>query len=314
MMHYFYFCSFIFKIRTLKQIYFTAICITLFFNNGFSQDINPRVSDYKRADSIALSIPKNKKYSVDDLSLILTKDLTTDHEKCRVIFRWITENIAYSFSNKTGDVQKVLQKRVAVCMGYAALFQAMCRKAGLECETVTGFAKITPEDIGVKLTKSNHSWNIIKLYGTWYLIDATWAAGNYTNKFVKDFDESYYLSDPRFLILSHYPEDSKYQYLDTIISAETFIRYPIVYSGLMKNKLQLKTIPDGKLKRDVKIQFSTTSSIANMYGMFEGDKVSTVLEYKSNNSDYFVDYKLPLISRGNYTFFVNGKAVFGFRK
>ena len=314
MMHYFYFCSLIFKIRTLKRIYFTAICITLFINNGFSQAINPRVSDYKRADSIALSIPKNKKYSVDDLSLLLTKDLTTEHEKCRVIFRWITENIAYSFSNKTGDVQKVLQKRVAVCMGYAALFQAMSRKAGLECETVTGFAKITPEDIGVKLTKSNHSWNIIKLYGTWYLIDATWAAGNYTNKFVKDFDDSYYLSDPRFLILSHYPEEPKYQYLDTIISAETFIRYPIVYSGLMKNKLQLKTIPDGKLKRDVKIQFTTSSTIANMYGMFEGDKVSTVLDYTSNNSEYFVDYKLPLISRGNYTFFVNGKAVFGFRK
>jgi hypothetical protein len=286
----------------------------LFVDLCFSQEINPREFNYQKADSIALHLAKSKKYTVDELTVLLTKDVTTDIEKYRVFFRWITDNIAYSFSNKTGDVDKVLQKRVAVCMGYAALYQAMCRKAGLECETVQGFAKIAPEDIGAKLTKTNHSWNIIKLYGKWYLVDVTWAAGNYNRKFVKDFDGSYYLTEPRYLILSHLPEDSKYQYLDTLISTETFIRYPIVYSGLMKNQMNMKFIPDGKLKKELKVQFTSSQTISNVYGMFEGDKISTPLEFTSNKGEYQVTYKLPFMSKGGYTFFVNGKAVFGFKK
>jgi len=280
----------------------------------FSQDINPREFDYRKADSIALHLPKSKKYSVDDLTILLTKNLNSDIEKYRVIFRWITDNIAYSFSNKTGDVEKVLQKRVAVCMGYAALYQAMCRKAGLECETVQGFAKIATDDIGTKLTKTNHSWNVITISGKSFLVDATWAAGNYNGKFVKDYDESYYLTEPRYLILSHLPEDSKYQFLDTLISTETFIKYPIVYSGLMKNKMNLKFIPEGKLKKELKVQFSTSETISNMYGMFDGDKISTPLEFTSDKNGYQVALKFPFMSKGGYTFFVNGKAVFGFKK
>lgn len=298
----------------MKSYFLVFILFFSIVEHCFSQDVNPREFDYRKADSIALSMTKSKKYTADELTLLLTKDLTTDIEKYRVIFRWITDNIAYSFSNKTGDAEKVLQKRVAVCMGYAALFQAMCRKVGLECETVQGFAKIAPEDIGAKLTKTNHSWNIIKLYGKWYLVDVTWAAGNYNRKFVKDFDESYYLTEPRYLILSHLPEDPKYQYLDTLVSTESFIRYPIVYSGLMKNKMNMKFIPDGKLKKELKVQFTSSQTISNVYGMFEGDKVSTPLEYTFNIDEYQVNYKLPFLSKGGYTFFVNGKAVFGFKK
>ena len=280
---------------------------------SFSQVINPRDCDYAKADSIALSL-KARKYTVDDLMTLLTKDLKTDHEKCRSIFRWITDNIAYSFSNKTRDVNKVLQKREAVCMGYSALFETMCKKAGLECETIAGFAKISPEDIGVKQKQTNHSWNVVKLYGTWYLIDATWAAGDYNRKFTKNFDDSYYLCDPHFLIFSHYPEDPKYQYLDTVVSMETFIKYPIVYSGLIKNRMHLKEVPEGKLKHELLVQFTSTVPVLNVYGMFDGDKVSSILEYTSKNNEYQVEYKFPLFSKGNYSFFVNGRAVFGFKK
>jgi hypothetical protein len=199
-------------------------------------------------------------------------------------------------------------------MGYSALFETMCRKAGIECETVAGFAKIAPEDIGQKQKQTNHSWNVVKLYGKWYLIDATWAAGDYNRKYVKNFDDSYFLTDPKYLIYSHYPEDPKYQYLDTVVSMETFIKYPIVYSGLMKNRMQVKTMPEGKLKHELHIQFTTTVPIVSVYGMFDGDKVSSILEYISHNNEYTIDYKFPLFSKGNYSLFVNGRAVFGFKK
>lgn len=47
----------------------------------------------------------------------------------------------------------------AVCQGYAALFYALCKKAGLPVRIVTS---------------TNHAWNIVKLNGKWYNVDATW--------------------------------------------------------------------------------------------------------------------------------------------
>ena len=300
--------------ESLKRTILVFISLFFIANTSFSQALNPRTANYAKADSIALHLPKENTLDVAVLTRELTKELHSEHEKCRVIFRWITDNIAYSFSNQTRDVTLVLKRRKAVCMGYASLFETMCKKAGLECETVSGYAKTLTTDIGVKPQKTNHDWNVVKLYDKWYFIDATWAAGNYNNKFVKEFDDSYFLTDPKNLILSHFPQDEKYQYLDTAVTMESFLRFPIVYSGYMKNKLSFKTIPDGRLKREMNIQFSTSLPINSVYGMYDNEKHSTSIDYKSlNDTTYSIKYKIPS-GNGDYTIFLNGKAVFGFKK
>lgn len=289
--------------------------ISLFFGCALlAQTIDPLSVSYTHADSIALSVPKNKKIQLDELTRLLVKDLNTDYERYRAIFRWIAENIAYSFANKTRDPQKVLQKRAGVCMGYSALFQIMCQKAGLACETVAGYAKTDVSDIGVKQSKTNHEWNVISLYGKRYLIDATWAAGNYTGKFVKDFDESYFLSDPKFLVLSHYPQDTSYLFLKEKITYDDFIKFPIVYSGFVKNKLNFPSIPDGRLKKDFKMVFYSDVPVESCYGGFYGEKGTISIDISRNDSQYIIQHKFPLMSKGEFTLYVNGKAVFGFKK
>ncbi len=51
-----------------------------------------------------------------------------------------------------------------VCGNYADLYQLLCDAAGLECRTETGLESGEP-----------HAWNLVRVDGTWYHVDATWA-------------------------------------------------------------------------------------------------------------------------------------------
>lgn len=55
-----------------------------------------------------------------------------------------------------------------VCQDYADLYQLLCDITGLECKT-----EIDREYNGV-----GHGWNVVKVDGTWYHVDATWGDGN----------------------------------------------------------------------------------------------------------------------------------------
>ena len=65
----------------------------------------------------------------------LTRDLKTDLEKHRVLFRWICENIKYDMvENKRAVVsagsqkmEAVLRTGLAVCTGYSHLYQELCK-------------------------------------------------------------------------------------------------------------------------------------------------------------------------------------------
>ena len=57
----------------------------------------------------------------------------------------------------------------ATCQGYCVLLYRMLRENGVDCRVVTG---IGVDDGGEQL----HAWNIVKLDGRWYNLDATWDA------------------------------------------------------------------------------------------------------------------------------------------
>src|SRR5438093_2812850 len=99
--------------------------------------------------------------AVDTLAKRLTAFCSTETEKARAIFRWITEHIAYktkgnfnaSFKAEDDDTsvvlkplneriaESVIKKKTAVCDGYARLFKTLCDKAGIRSEIITGYAR-----------------------------------------------------------------------------------------------------------------------------------------------------------------------------
>ena len=55
-----------------------------------------------------------------------------------------------------------------MCLGFASTFQLLMDMAGVECLTVVGAAFDSRED---------HAWNMVRLDGEWYCVDATWDTG-----------------------------------------------------------------------------------------------------------------------------------------
>jgi hypothetical protein len=188
----------------------------------------------------------------------LTAPYTTDLEKVRSVFRWITEHIAYA-SRPRSSVHKsalrykhvpmdtllalksvdeivaytVLQNRTAVCNGYARLFKTLCSYAGIRAEVVTGYARGGSGNIPFR---SNHSWNAVYVDSAWRLVDATWASGfvSFTDEFVKHYDDSYFFPSPEGFIRSHYPEDLKWALLPNPPTLHEFYNTPFKLTAFVK--------------------------------------------------------------------------------
>jgi hypothetical protein len=135
-------------------------------------------------------------------------------------------NIAYDtgafFSNNVKHVEPAdtIESGLAVCGGYAGLFVAIGRKAGLDCEMVTGHGKgigYTPLQPGERpppCKPDGHAWNAVRIDGgEWKLIEPCWGAGNVTTgsqDFNKVFTASHFTMSNDEFGLEHFPKDRKY--------------------------------------------------------------------------------------------------------
>ena len=98
----------------------------------------------------------------------------SDYDKFIAIYDYIVENVDYDDRHLKDDSYKLkytayaaMCNGTAVCQGYATLFYAMCKYAGLEVLMVDGIAQ---NDDGW----GEHAWNLVRIDGYWYQADPTW--------------------------------------------------------------------------------------------------------------------------------------------
>jgi transglutaminase/protease-like cytokinesis protein 3 len=122
--------------------------------------------------------------------------------------------------------EEILQKRKAVCQGYSGLFKALCDEAGIRCELIPGYSKGYGYVPKKSFTNSDHAWNAVFLNNKWHVLDVTWGAGgiNEKQKFVKDFKDEYFLTDPAIFVIKHMPLDPMWQLLDCPVSIQDFAK------------------------------------------------------------------------------------------
>ncbi len=292
-----------------------------------SIQIDPITCDYSKIDSIAINFPKTFKFKeIEELSHALTSNIETDHEKFRVLFRWVTENIQYSSGSRSTNPKKIAKKKKAVCGGYSSLLDALCLYAGIETVTISGNAKSLPEHIRDNPLRSRHAWNAVKLYDKWYLVDATWAAGGYDtkkHKFYKRYDNSWFLSKPEFFVLSHYPKEKKWQLLSTYYPRRKFKKTPGSWSDVLYSGAYYMQHGKGKLKNDLKIRITTETEIENCYLLFySGIKAGNryLLNYiKKEGGTYLISYdfkneNFDKKDKGACVVVINGEPVWNFWK
>lgn len=101
-------------------------------------------------------------------------DGMSGYERERALYGWVVSNIEYDWDHQ--DPSAVMDPDSAnpygglvngksICLGFATTFQLLMDMAGVECITVTGAAFRSTE---------NHAWNMVRLNGSWYCVDATW--------------------------------------------------------------------------------------------------------------------------------------------
>ena len=91
----------------------------------------------------------------------------SDYDKIKAIYGYITKNVKYDYYAADDDgvahsMYGALCKNEAVCQGIALAVYYMVLKAGIDCRLVSG-----------DLVGERHGWNLVKLNGKYYYVDAT---------------------------------------------------------------------------------------------------------------------------------------------
>lgn len=129
-------------------------------------------------------IPAKTLKSIPDLTNHLTAELSSEREKVRALYTWITENIEYDYeATQKGKVtffkgpENVLKDKKAVCTGYVFLFGAMLDEIGIEWEEVVGYTNSFNPYFIPSIILDDHAWIAVKVDGEWQMADPTWDAG-----------------------------------------------------------------------------------------------------------------------------------------
>lgn len=252
--------------------------VIFWIHSTHSQQADFKNVDFSKADNIAKSHRKSKLKDLNKLTYLLTQNLDSDIEKFRAIYMWVTHNIAndhrlYKKNNRKRKkfandsialeewnsklkrelFKKLLKRKKTICTGYAYLIKEMSDIVGIEATMVAGVGKIT-ELTEEDFNDPNHTWNAVKINEKWYLSDPTWASGiSYPEqgRFVFDYNNGYFLSDPELFIMNHYPIDSKWSLLDKDIPAfKDFLNAPLIYGDAYTSLL--KHVSPKKMHHEIK--------------------------------------------------------------
>lgn len=258
---------------------------------------------------------------VRNLAHEITKEDTTNESKARSIYDWITQNILYDsaeWENITGGAsdymhdhspKTVLERGTTVCIGYAWLFNDMCKSVGIESDYVIGDVR------GYRGTKDTqfidqfrHAWNVVKLDDQeFHLLDATWGAtqeGEDENN-RKKRREYYFDTPPEQFIFDHLPENQSLGLVETPFPQEaTFNILPNLKPSFFQNNL--------KLIGNYASVMSTTKDNSSVLTFTKPDDVATIAtigpisgegefsEIKTINKDTLHGAIIPPLKPGNY--------------
>ena len=129
--------------------------------DGYNTNITDNMNNFlKNADAAAAQIAAD----TNGKSL---------YEKVKAIHDYVCEKAVYDAQNNLrvhSAGPMFIGDGHVVCEGYAKAMLILCRKLGIDCACIGGFARNSSASSG-----EAHMWNYVKMdNNTWYLVDATW--------------------------------------------------------------------------------------------------------------------------------------------
>ena len=100
---------------------------------------------------------------VNEVNAEITQN-TSDYDKVKMIYTYLIDHTEYEASDDDQNIAGVFWKKKAVCACYARAVQYLLEQLGIPCIYVEGSARDSDE---------GHAWNIVKINGQYYYVDAT---------------------------------------------------------------------------------------------------------------------------------------------
>jgi len=210
---------------------------------------------FAEVDQRAISIAQEDQKTFTDLVRQLVAGCMTDVEKARAIFRWVTvKNLnSIMFEEEKGDTPMALLRGIKFgTESYHVLFKRLCSYAGLHCVVVKGYSKSAGYQPGVSFedNRFRNSWNAVYVAGAWRFVQCNWGARHLVNakevpkpgkakseSLRYEYDDHYFLTDPKEFIYEFFPLQSEWQLLKNPITLEEFEELPFVRSLFFRYQL-----------------------------------------------------------------------------
>ena len=294
---------------------------------------------YSEVDEFAQSVKYNQDYK--KTATTLAAPYTKQTQKARAIFSWIAYHFKYDdrqyeqYQKDSGDritystqeelerkqqeriekkIEAAMRKKRGVCQDLTWLYQAMLKEVGIKSEFVTGYSRNNPAQMGRVPKDARHAWNAIQIDGQWGLCDLTWSISMFEPR-----GDDFFLMLPEDFLKSHYPEEEKWQLVDTSISLEqwsnrlyyhkSYATYKITSIKVDGQAYDYMTVPYNsifeivladnspevyalkpKAKKQIKLDFDGNTHHLNFedhklrgqvkIGVRKGDLIETLLEFK----------------------------------
>lgn len=187
--------------------------------------------DWSGPDAVAAQFPRQslpRNDPVGHLARGLCDPFLSYDDKARAIFSWCHHNIFYdtvSFFNndvRNHSVEDTIFSGMAVCQGYAEVYMAVAKRAGLECIVVGGHGKgfghaaLKKGEQLPPAKPDGHAWNAVRVDGgAWKLVDACWGAGHIcspANSYKQEFSPREFTSSNEVFGRRHFPKDPNHQF------------------------------------------------------------------------------------------------------
>lgn len=209
----------------------TVLLLSLFFSFLSFGQVK---TEYSYVDAKIATIPDYATTSTTSIANFIQSNFKSDSDRIRAAFYWTASNIRYDLKDmnvtrysesREDKINRALKSKMGVCSHYAAIFNELAEKMGIQSYVVEGYNKQNG-----KVTNLAHAWTAAKIDSKWYLFDPTWGAGYVNNgKFFKKLNNFYFKVEPSKIISTHMPFDYLWQ----------FLNYPISNGEFYEGKIQV---------------------------------------------------------------------------